>query len=737
MKSNNHTIMKRLMTIALALVGALMLVLSCEKAPFVTMTGPRSFTFTRDGGTQSFTFTCNRDWSVSSSDSWIHVSPASGTKSDNEVTVTITCSANTTYDPRNATITVRVEELTETISVSQETGLGLLVLPTTFDLTNAAQEIEIEVQKNVQYAITIDDACKDWISQKGTKALSSEKVTFTIAANETYDNREGKITFKQTDGDLVQTVTVKQSQTDGLIIPTSEYNLSKESQTLNVDVNSNVQYEVTTEVEWIHYIETKALSTSTIVLSIDANDTYYPRSGQVKVLGKEKTVQGVITINQDQTDALFITDESKEYRIASTGGTISVNVFHNITFEVNPALLPDWLSVSSTAVDTYNSKLTFNVKTNNEYVGRSVSLSIKGKDLSDSFTIEQHQVDIVFVDNDKYDFQWNGSSQLVKVFSDVDYTIKTPDWITTEKIASIEENNLKVETYSIIPEENLDYERDGVISLMWNNEGTEKTTEIQIHQNSCVLTLSSPGALLDELGTDRVEKIRVIKIIGDINGTDFLVIRRMEKIDCLDISASHVVAGGRPYYGEYITQDNVITSHALSGMNFSKLYLPKDIIEIADYAIRDNPNLESIEVPNTVTSIGDSGLGYNYRLKEVKLSSGLKTLGDSALESDYLVEELTIPEGVTTIGYHAFSWMSSLKKVILPSTLIKVEGRLFDLDDQIQEVHLKASPSSFTGIGTNLFVESVYENAILYVPKGTKDEYYFSDFGRFKHIQEE
>ena len=201
--------MKRALTIVLALVFAISFT-ACEKAPFLTMTEPRNCTFTRDGGTQSFSFTCNRDWSVSSSDSWIKVSPSSGVKSDQEVTITITCSANTTYDPRNATITVRVEELTETISVTQETGLGLIVSPTTFDLTNAAQEIEIEVQKNVQYAVSIDDACKDWISQKGTKALSSEKVTFAIAANETYDNREGKITIKQIEGELASTVIVKQ-----------------------------------------------------------------------------------------------------------------------------------------------------------------------------------------------------------------------------------------------------------------------------------------------------------------------------------------------------------------------------------------------------------------------------------------------------------------------------------------------------------------------------------------------
>lgn len=311
--------MKRALTIVLALVFAISFT-ACEKAPFVTMTGPRSFTFTREGGTQSFTFTCNREWSVSSSESWIRVSPSSGSKSDNEVTVTITCSPNTTYDPRNATITVRVEELTETISVTQETGLGLLVSPTTFDLTNAAQDIEIEVQKNVQYAVTIDDACKDWISQKGTKALSSEKVTFAIAANETYDNREGKITFKQTDGDLVQTVTVKQSQADGLFVsPTKKFNLSDEAQSIELVVNNNVSFDVVIPddaKEWVSIVsntQTKSLTEDKVVLAVSKNETDEDREALVVVKQNAGPLSETVSIKQKSSIIEFEDPNFKAY----------------------------------------------------------------------------------------------------------------------------------------------------------------------------------------------------------------------------------------------------------------------------------------------------------------------------------------------------------------------------------------------------------------------------------------
>ena len=434
--------MRKVFHYVMLLVGISIFIQSCQKAPFVTMTGPRSYTFTRDGGTQSFTFSCNRDWSVSSSESWIRVSPSSGAKSDNDVTVTITCSSNTTYDPRNATITVRVEELTEMISVTQETGLGLLVSPTTFDLTNAAQDIEIEVQKNVQYAVTIDDACRDWISQKGTKALSSEKVTFTIAANETYDNREGKITFKQTDGDLLQTVTVKQSQTNGLFITTPEYDLSNESHQLTIEVKANVDYDVTSDVDWIKYTpqSTKALSTTTFKLDVAANDTYDKREGKVTVKQKNGDLTGIITIRQDQSYGLFLSEESVS--ISKEAQSVSVTVKYNVDFSV---VVPS--DVMGTMITSYShdggqtkalesTTYKFEISENKTYDPREASITFKQKDgsLSGTFKITQAQTNGLKVSKNKFDLQPASGSFKVTVSANVPYTVEIQNAPWIEKV---------------------------------------------------------------------------------------------------------------------------------------------------------------------------------------------------------------------------------------------------------------------------------------------------------------
>lgn len=283
------------------LLPLLLLLCSCQKDPFLTVNSPKSYSFTDEGGSQYFSFSCNRDWSISSSEAWIRVHPSSGSASDGEITITITCTPNATYDPRSTTITLKVEELTETIFVSQDAGLGLIVSPTTFDLTNAEQTIEIEVQKNIQYSVAIDEYGLDWIKQGGTKALSTDKVSFRIAANTGYDKREGRITFKQLDGNLSGTVIVRQNQTDGLYIANTNYTISNEAQTLSIEVNTNIDYVVVSEADWIKYTGTKALKKSTILLSVESNFGNSFRTGIVAVKQDNGNLSGSIIIKQRPT----------------------------------------------------------------------------------------------------------------------------------------------------------------------------------------------------------------------------------------------------------------------------------------------------------------------------------------------------------------------------------------------------------------------------------------------------
>ena len=300
--------MKRQVSFAFLLCCILGFVSSCEKAPFLVLNSPNSLNFTDQGGSQIVSFSVNRDWTVSSSDSWCKVSPSSGLKSEGELSFTITCDPNTAYDPRNATVTIRAEELMESITVTQDTNLGMLVSQTSYSVSSAEQALEVEVKANVNYVVDIPSDCKDWISHISTKSLTSRTLVLKISENKAYDDRTGHVTIRQTDGPLAETITINQKQAEGIVVPTSEYRVSRESQTLEIEIESNVDYEVIPEVEWIQYIETKALTSSSIVLFVDESFDLVSRVGSIIV--KSSRLEKRIKVNQGPDVAIEFEDSN-------------------------------------------------------------------------------------------------------------------------------------------------------------------------------------------------------------------------------------------------------------------------------------------------------------------------------------------------------------------------------------------------------------------------------------------
>lgn len=449
--------------IGLALV-LLLAFSSCQKAPFLSFTGQKSFTFTDAGGSETITFTCNRAWSVTSSESWLTVSPAKGEANEEGAKVTITCAANTTYDPRNATVTILSEGLSESISVSQETNYGLIVSPTTFNLTNAEQVIEIEVQKNVQYSVAIDKNCSDWISLGGTKALTTDIVTIHIGENKSYDDREGKITFKRVDGDLSQTVTIKQSQKNGLFITTSEYDLSNENHNLSVEVKANVEFEVSTQEDWIKIVETKALNSSTISLIIDANESYDNRTGAVIVKQTNGDLTGTITINQHQTDGLFVSPTA--FDLANTEQSVVVEVEQNVAYNV---VIPDdaktWITVAGGSQTKALTKetVTLNIAKNTTYDDREASVTIKQVDgsLAETVRIKQAHGEGLIIEKNVYIVAQAGETIVVDVKSNVEFVVKPQtDWI---KIVNTKA--LSTSSVSLSVDKNPGEDRNGTVTF--------------------------------------------------------------------------------------------------------------------------------------------------------------------------------------------------------------------------------------------------------------------------------
>ena len=275
---------------------AFLFVASCQKAPELSVTGSTSVEIKADGGSSSVSFIANRDWTVSCSESWVHVSPSSGSAADGQITVTVRCDANTTYEDRSATITIKAEDLTQTISVRQTANLGIIVPTKSYDLTSNAKTIEIEVQSNTQYSVSVSD---NWVKQTGTKGLTKNVLVFSVEENTSYDNRSATITIKPQNATVQeQVISVKQAQKDAMAVDKTNFDMPYGGGGIEVKVEANVSFDVTPNVDWIHYVSTKALSNSTVILTIDENMTYASREGKIEIKQKNGSLSHTVTVKQ-------------------------------------------------------------------------------------------------------------------------------------------------------------------------------------------------------------------------------------------------------------------------------------------------------------------------------------------------------------------------------------------------------------------------------------------------------
>ncbi len=127
------------------------------------------------------------------------------------------------------------------------------------------------------------------------------------------------------------------------------------------------------------------------------------------------------------------------------------------------------------------------------------------------------------------------------------------------------------------------------------------------------IKLVKAGTLPDKIASSRKYKITNLKIIGEINGTDWRMIREMAgsdaegystdgKLSVLDLSEAKIVEGGGRYYKDkynnnYYTSNDVIGIYAFydcSGL--TSLNLPAGITKIYDFAFNGCRGLTSIYV---------------------------------------------------------------------------------------------------------------------------------------------
>ena len=182
----------------------------------------------------------------------------------------------------------------------------IVLSQTEFDLPDDATVIEVEVKANVEFGVIVSGK---WITRNTTKDLTSTKLFFNIAKNESYDKREDYILIKQKNGELTIPIHVVQSQKDAVVFSNKKVEITPESQVLEVAFRTNVEVEVIipdVAQSWVSYAGTKALRDETLLLNIAENTNEEIRMTEVYVKNKATSLQDTLNITQFGKGTNFI-----------------------------------------------------------------------------------------------------------------------------------------------------------------------------------------------------------------------------------------------------------------------------------------------------------------------------------------------------------------------------------------------------------------------------------------------
>ena len=146
------------------------------------------------------------------------------------------------------------------------------------------------------------------------------------------------------------------------------------------------------------------------------------------------------------------------------------------------------------------------------------------------------------------------------------------------------------------------------------------------------------------------------------------------------------------------------------------------------YYINDK-EITSIEIPSNVTTLGNYVFQGCSRLTSLTLPAGITRIGYGAFWGCSGLTSLNLPAGITSIDYGTFWGCSGLTSLTLPAGITWIGSDTFKQCSGLASIYVYAE--KVPKIGSNVFEGIDAKKYTLYVPMGTYDDYWVSDFGDY------
>lgn len=133
----------------------------------------KDLVFDVEGGKKTFTVSCNSNWTIENTSDWCKTDFVYGT---GNLTITVTVGAYDGLEDRNTNLTVKADDKTQVLGVTQKYKDAILLSKDKYELPQEGGTVSVEVKSNISsVTATVPAEYQSWIAPASSP--SSRAVT--------------------------------------------------------------------------------------------------------------------------------------------------------------------------------------------------------------------------------------------------------------------------------------------------------------------------------------------------------------------------------------------------------------------------------------------------------------------------------------------------------------------------------------------------------------------------------
>lgn len=178
-----------------------------------------------------------------------------------------------------------------------------------------------------------------------------------------------------------------------------------------------------------------------------------------------------------------------------------------------------------------------------------------------------------------------------------------------------------------------------------------------------------------------------------------------------------------------------IDDHTFEGCsNLVSISLPDGLTSIGICAFWGCYSLVNVILPNSICWLDEGAFSDCYNLVNITLPNNLLGLNDAVFYDCYSLTNISIPSNVRLIGDKTFYECKSFINLTIPSSVSSIGNSAFEGCSGLANIYL--SWNNPLQITSNAFDGVDAKKCKVYIPKGTYDDYFISNWGEFDNLIE-